>query len=376
METKEFFTYASNKYNTARYKIDTYHLFVERAVKLLRPGGLLGFITPNTFLKNIHAEPLRRLLLDDTRLREIMLFNYNVFSQASVDTCVFITSRDAAKGKSRLHVYKVDKPFEPSSIGLVEQASFAKNERADFLLDQSAEDKQLLKKIKAQSNPLSNTCSAYFGIQAWDRKKHVSDRQLSKDYKPVVDGADIEPFALRSQALFVLFNTTGVKSGGNAAIHEQDRICIRQVGHYPIATIIPGGLYSMNSLYNVYLKTPEANDLYFVLGVINSDLNRYVWAKVHSDQKKTFPKIKKDALLSIPLRVAKTDKDKELVARVSSLTKSLVAFKNEQFARYGGLKSKAAEDKAAHLEQRINEAVFALYGLNVSEIDLVVTSQH
>ncbi|MBK7946494.1 MAG: Eco57I restriction-modification methylase domain-containing protein [Flavobacteriales bacterium] len=82
METKEFFTYASNKYNTARYKIDTYHLFVERAVKLLRCGGLLGFITPNTFLKNIHAEPLRRFLLDDTRLREIMLFNYNVFSQA------------------------------------------------------------------------------------------------------------------------------------------------------------------------------------------------------------------------------------------------------------------------------------------------------
>ena len=375
METKEFFTYASNKYNTARYKIDTYHLFVERAVKLLRCGGLLGFITPNTFLKNIHAEPLRRFLLDDTRLREIMLFNYNVFSQASVDTCVFITSRDAAKGKSRLHVYKVDEPFEPNSVGLVEQASFAKNERADFLLDQSAADKQLLKKIQSQSKPLSTTCGAYFGIQAWDRKKHVADRKLSKDYVPVIDGSDIEPFALRSQSLFVLFNSTGVKSGGNAAIHEQDRICIRQVGHYPIATVVPGGLYSMNSLYNVYLKAPSANDLYFVLGIMNSHLNRYVWGKVHSDQKKTFPKIKKEALLSIPMKAAKTTKDKELISRVSSLTKSLVTFKSEQFAKHGGLKDKVAEDKAAHLEQRINETVFALYGLDRSEIELVEAAQ-
>ncbi|MBK7946493.1 MAG: hypothetical protein IPJ85_14850 [Flavobacteriales bacterium] len=78
---------------------------------------------------------------------------------------MFITSRDAAKGKSRLHVYKVDEPFEPNSVGLVEQASFAKNERADFLLDQSAADKQLLKKIQSQSKPLSTTCGAYFGIR-------------------------------------------------------------------------------------------------------------------------------------------------------------------------------------------------------------------
>ncbi|MBK7946492.1 MAG: hypothetical protein IPJ85_14845 [Flavobacteriales bacterium] len=73
---------------------------------------------------------------------------------------------------------------------------------------------------------------------------------MSKDYVPVIDGSDIEPFALRSQSLFVLFNSTGVKSGGNAAIHEQDRICIRQVGHYPIATVVPGALLH-ELLYNV-----------------------------------------------------------------------------------------------------------------------------
>lgn len=75
------------------------------------------------------------------------------------------------------------------------------------------------------------------------------------------------------------------------------------------------------------------------------------------------------------MKVAKTTDDKELIARVSSLTKSLVTFKNEQFAKHGGLKDKVAEDKAAHLEQRINETVFALYGLDRSEIELVEAAQ-
>lgn len=375
LETKEFFSYASNKYNTARYKIDTYQLFVERAINLLAPNGKLGFITPNTFLKNIHAEPLRRLLLDRTKLDEILLFNYNVFSQASVDTCVFITTKASANSKSKLRVFKVDEAFEPRSIGMVEQASFTANPRADFILDVSASDKKLIQKIQAQSRPLGDTYGAYFGIQAWDRKKHVAEKKLSKSYQPVVDGADIESFGLRSQSLFVLFTSEGVKSGGNETMHQQDRICIRQVGHYPIATIVPGGLFAMNSLYNVYQRASNAEDLYFVLGVMNSRLNRFFWGKVHSDQKKTFPKIKKEAILSIPLKVAKTKTELEAKTRVSSLTKSLVVFKNDQFAKYGGLKDRMAEDKAAHLEQRINEAVFELYGMDANEVALIEAAQ-
>lgn len=63
------------------------------------------------------------------------------------------------------------------------------------------------------------------------------------------------------------------------------------------------------------------------------------------------------------------------VTRKSSLFMFSVTFKNELFAKHGCLKDKVAEEKAAHLEQRINEAVFALYGLETAEIELVQTAQ-
>jgi hypothetical protein len=45
-------------------KLYTYRLFVERAVRLLRPGGRLGLIVPASLWFDRGAEPLRRLLLE------------------------------------------------------------------------------------------------------------------------------------------------------------------------------------------------------------------------------------------------------------------------------------------------------------------------
>ncbi|MBZ0205929.1 MAG: N-6 DNA methylase [Flavobacteriales bacterium] len=368
----DFFTYATNHYLTAKYKIDTYQLFIERSVHLTRTGGLLGYITPNTFLKNIHAEPLRRFILENTKLSEILLFDYNVFDQASVDTCVFILAKTTSSAKHSFKVFRVAEAFKPRALEPVLQRSLILNERADFALDVSSSDKRLLEKIRAGSRPLGDSCGAYFGIQAWDRKKHVAERRISKHYVPVIDGSDIEPYGLRSQTLFTLFTPEGVKSGGNRTIHEQQRICIRQVGHFPIAAIVPGGLYAMNSLYNVYRDSPEAENLYYILGIMNSWLTRYYWSKVHSDQKKTFPKVKKSALLDIQLKVARTANELALRERIAKIARQLTEFKDSQFLQQGRGMNEDMKVKVEHFENRINEAVFELYNLTAEEIRVVM----
>ena len=50
------FDYIAAKYRAAKYKIDTYHVFLERALALAKMGGRVGYITPNSFLRNRHAE--------------------------------------------------------------------------------------------------------------------------------------------------------------------------------------------------------------------------------------------------------------------------------------------------------------------------------
>ncbi|MBL0258528.1 MAG: Eco57I restriction-modification methylase domain-containing protein [Bacteroidetes bacterium] len=41
-----------SKYKVAEYQFDIYALFWEAGIKLLKPNGEIGFITPNTWLNN------------------------------------------------------------------------------------------------------------------------------------------------------------------------------------------------------------------------------------------------------------------------------------------------------------------------------------
>jgi SAM-dependent methyltransferase len=50
-----------------RGKLFTYRLFVEQAVRLLRPGGRLGLLLPGALWSDAEAAPLRRLLLEQCR---------------------------------------------------------------------------------------------------------------------------------------------------------------------------------------------------------------------------------------------------------------------------------------------------------------------
>ena len=41
-----------NKYYVAQYKVDLYHLFIQKGIELATKKGVITYITPNTFLKN------------------------------------------------------------------------------------------------------------------------------------------------------------------------------------------------------------------------------------------------------------------------------------------------------------------------------------
>ena len=373
LETREVFDYALAKFSSAKYKLDTYQLFTEQSMKLLKNGGLLGFITPNTFLKNIHSEPLRKFILENAIINEILLFNYSVFAEASVDTCVFIFEKGNALKKSELTVNLSDIPFQVKEIARVKQSSFVNNNRTDFNLLISSNDSEILNKIAKNSNPLLTYCGAYFGIQTFDRNKYVSEERKDKYFKPVIDGGNIEPYKLKPSNEYVNYLPSSIKSGGSEIIYKQDRICIRQIGVVPIATFVPANIFTLNTIYNVYLKEKDIANLKFLLGIINSNVTKYFWKKNNSDEKKTFPKIKKEAILSIPVPSInfKNKREVELHNEIAKLVDQLLKLNEEKSETKLQTKVSQLETKIDYCESRITEIVYQLYGLTEEDIKIV-----
>ncbi len=57
-----------------RYTIDTHRLFIERALRLLHPGGRLGLIVPTSILGDLSAQPLRKHILYENTLEQVLEF--------------------------------------------------------------------------------------------------------------------------------------------------------------------------------------------------------------------------------------------------------------------------------------------------------------
>jgi type I restriction-modification system DNA methylase subunit/predicted type IV restriction endonuclease len=370
LERREIFDYALKKFESSKYKIDTYQIFIEQSVKLLKEHGLVGLITPNTFLKNIHSEPLRKFILNHCAIKEILLFNYSVFSQASVDTCIIIFEKSKSNKQNKLIVKRAEPDFVIHRVAKLKQSQFEKSERYDFNLAISRHDSEILKKISELSKNLGTYCNVYFGIQTFDRKKYVSNIKISEKYEPVIDGENIEPYYLKPATEYLNYIPSAIKSGGKEKVYRQGRICIRQIGATPVATFVPENIFTLNTVYNVYLKEKDINDINFILGVINSNTTKFFWRKNHSDEKKTFPKIKKEAICSIPIPII-DKKNQRRKNDVVNLVQELLNLNKEKAGTKLLSKINVLQEKIDYCKSKINKIVYELYGLNEEEIKVI-----
>ncbi|MBA3883075.1 MAG: Eco57I restriction-modification methylase domain-containing protein [Chthoniobacterales bacterium] len=77
---------------------DLYVVFIERALKLLRGHGQLGFICPHRFFHLEYGEPIRELISRGRHLRHVVHFgNEQIFPGATNYVCLLFLSRDAAE---------------------------------------------------------------------------------------------------------------------------------------------------------------------------------------------------------------------------------------------------------------------------------------
>lgn len=76
---------------------DMYKWFINRAVECLKPGGFMGFITPNTWITYPHYQDIRDLLHHEGQIIEIIDFGSNPFKQAHVPTSTLIWQKGSHK---------------------------------------------------------------------------------------------------------------------------------------------------------------------------------------------------------------------------------------------------------------------------------------
>lgn len=375
------YPYLKSRYGVASFKIDTYHLFFERAGRLLRKGGRLGYITPSNYLTNNHLEALRRFLLSDLGLEKIVVYEGKVFADAQVDTATTIcTNQKSSDSFAMFRVAATGDALKNERPSKMDRLECLARSFALITPPRIPGISELLDKISNRTDPLGELMSISFGKQLRDRTKYIDDvikvSSLSKvpaTHMPCYTGRDVNRYELDWSGLACLRDRSAKRGGcWDERIHDsKPKLLTRQIGVVPAFGRDNVGFHCLNTMFMLVPLTGDL-DVNYILGVLNSSLLRTYWRNCFYDQRERFPKIKGAYLRRLPIRQIdfKNLRDRSHHDRLVALVEQMLEAKKQEAAAIGQARDIATR-KCAALDRKIDELVYELYGLSDEEIALV-----
>lgn len=350
--------YYRKRYTVAKYKVDLYHLFIEKSIELLNRTGVVSLIVPSNFTTNNYCKDLRQLILKKLMLRDIVYYDDNVFA-ANVNNLVFVgrhIDEDSIDTDYSIHFTMSSKEggiWRNIDEKELKQRSFMKE---DYIISPiGGEDTaNIISKMEFGNNELKSFAKVNFGMQLRNRKIYTNDvtndkSTLTPYHKPCYTGKDIGSYRVKYNSLYCYFNEEA-RCGGcwdPSAQFANPKILVRQIGKYPIAGIDELGYAVLNTAFMI--SGFKNISPYFILGLLNSTTVRFYWLIKFSDNRKQFPKIKGTYLEKIPV-VRNEEYEKQVEFHVREVLKN------------GPIDSVLEE---------IDRLIFEMYGFSDEDISLI-----
>jgi len=212
---------------------DLFVYFFERGITVLKPGGRLGFIVANKWLRGGYGEPLRKLLAEETYLETLVDFGHApIFPDADAFPCIVTISKPPQPGpiqEERSLDVTVFPREELRQITIPEyvmrhhyEVPQSRLGAASWSLE-SPELERLLAKVRAVGTPLTTFSGVkpYYGLKTGCNEAFVIDiktRRILVDedpscealIKPFLRGQDISRWAPASSALWMIYVPWGL----------------------------------------------------------------------------------------------------------------------------------------------------------------------
>jgi SAM-dependent methyltransferase len=354
-----------------RGQFDTSDLFVEKALSVVRPGGHIAFIVPDSLFGQERVR-LRELLLQQTHIEFIGRFGEKIFDNINRACAVFVCRKVVAKPSamvdcirltpdSRKRILAGISTFWTESKKLthrVPQSRFVRNARHIFDIDVNVKEETVLRHFEKQEATFADYLTNNRGVELSKRgricrckncnnwmpfpksKKRKcphcrhpladTDQQVISiihntkldGCQPLLVGESIKRYALR-QTLWIATQYEGLNYK-EPLIYNSPKILVRKTGVGISASIDYTNAYTNQVVYIFRHKVDNdvfAPPLEFFLGVLNSRAIYYFLTKKTGETEwRSHPYITQRQIMSLPLPKSDTLRKKsDLVQRMVSL---------------------------------------------------------
>ena len=404
--------------------VDSFMYFVHKSSKLLADNGEFGMIIPSTFLTQADSHLLRKYLLTEFSLRDVINLGDKVFGPRVLNTSSIVnfTHRSPLKSHSInvddcRHLSNSEKASQLQILNAVDYSEWSQLVAADSLTTFFTLNFQavlLFQKLKERHQNFNTIIEGEIqrGVSPDYAEAFVVDsgesQTLEKEVlRPLVLGKDVARYKKLASSSFLIYLTRkdDIAKYPNVAARlnrYREKITCREVkeGKHPwyslhrprdpgifsapkfiglttsrkicVALDSDGNYYATDSLYLFRLKSDVPIKQQYVLGVLHSACFQFLYQVSCQGEQRVIPQIKAAKLYDLPFPVPNISNKSERHRhdRLVDLVERNLLLHDKTQARVPRDHERVRRDIDS-TDKAIDALVYELYGLTDKEIAII-----
>ena len=291
-------------------------MVISESLSRLTDTGTLYFLLPTSLLKIKTHNDIRKLILADTTIQQIDLYN-NRFD--GVFTDYFSIKINPAKTTTQTYVVTSDGGNANITLSAADR-TFGNIALETF----NSLDNSIIEKMESSCHDRLSHSLWALGIVTGDNKNKVK-KEKTEGLEPVYAGKQVDPFKLQDESSYILFDPENFQQCAKEEFFRApEKLIYRFIAKYPIVAYDDKQCLCLNSA-NILIPQLDTISVKSVAALLNSTLYHYYYSLKYSDIK-----VLKGNLQELPFPKLTKKQDEGLSALVSDIQSSTFSLTYQQ----------------------------------------------
>lgn len=270
--------YYRQVYYSAKSGVNTFTLFIERSLDLLKEKGRLAFLIPQALLNIKAHKNCRELLINNTNIESVTLWGEQ-FKDVYAPSVSLTCEKDSTHNKKGM-IRIADRISKTGDELFVKQSDFRRTPDHIISIHFSESALNIIEHISSQNcYYLKDSAQFFLGIVTGNNPKYIAPAYSDMTPDPIIMGKDVSPYKINHSGHFFKYDPKILQQTAPKNLYEsKDKIIYKFIGKKLTFAMDREGLFTLNNV-NGFIPDMDTVSAEAMLAILNSSLIQYFYEK-------------------------------------------------------------------------------------------------
>lgn len=304
-------TFLRQQYQTAvGKKVESYDVFVEKSLSLLKEGGILSFVLPEAILNTKLHKQIREIIMKKTSIQYVQYLG-DIFDKVQCPAIIL----QLMQNPYSFSCYGTEIKEETRQFTIKKERQITSD---CFTFTMTDEEYLVMEKIMSfhKSIYLKNQADFALGIVTGNNKKYIYNEKTDES-EVVLKGSDLLKYGNKEAKQYIKLAPEKFQQIAPLELYRSpEKLLYRFISKQLIFAYDDKKTLSLNSC-NVLIPRIKELDIKYILAILNSRIAQFIYQKkFHS------VKVLKSHLEQIPIPYISADEQKKMIEMVEQISNS------------------------------------------------------